>query len=279
MPGLFEQFPHTNLHELNLDWIIDLLNQFKEELENSAVLSVNGQTGHVTLYESENVILPALPDGVNQWRLVRMMNDQYAGIMFYNGNVYLQRGNETMRLLTLADIPSSSGVVSWNGMTGVVNATGQDIPVSSSAGAWSIQRAIQEEGDARQEADEEIHTQINTEKQDRINADNSINNRLDDVAYRIIEASLVSVTIPDGTTENPVDIELDFSSVVPSNRSIWGAVISISTGSQVYYVLPWASYSWNQWMKIDRCIGRRIYIKNASTGWGNANIHASLFLN
>lgn len=172
MPGLFEQFPHTNLHELNLDWIIDLLNQFKEELEDSAVLSVNGQTGHVTLYESENVILPALPEGVNQWRLVRMMNGQYAGILFYNGNVYLQRGNSTMRLLTLEDIPTSAGVVAWNGRTGIVNVTGMDIPVDDAADADSIEQAITNE-----------HTE-------RVNADNALQNSIDAINQAITPATL-----------------------------------------------------------------------------------------
>ena len=161
MPGLFEQFPHTNLHELNLDWLIDMINQFKEELEDSAVLSVNGQTGHITLYESENVILPPLPSGVDQWRLVRLMNGQYAGILFYDGHAYIQRGNNTMRLLTLEDIPSDSGVVSWNGLTGVVNVTGQDIPVDDSADADTIDQAI------------------TTEHTERVNADNELSNRID----------------------------------------------------------------------------------------------------
>lgn len=162
MPGLFEQFPHTNLHELNLDWIIDLINKFKEELEDSAVLSVNGETGHVTLYESENVILPALPDGVNQWRLVRMMNGQYAGILFYNGNVYLQRGNSNMRLLTLEDIPTSSGVVSWNGLTGVVNVTGRDIPIDDAADADSIEQAVENEHTERVNADNALKNYVET---------------------------------------------------------------------------------------------------------------------
>lgn len=167
MPGLFEQFPHTNLHELNLDWLINMINQFKEELENSAVLSVNGQTGHVTLYESENVILPALPSGVDQWRLVRLMDGQYVGILFYNGHAYIQRGNETMRLLTLEDIPTSSGVVSWNGLTGVVNVTGQDIPIDDAADADSIEQAIKNE-----------HTE-------RVNADNALQNSISDTNQAI----------------------------------------------------------------------------------------------
>ena len=43
--GMFEQFPYSNFHELNLDWIINKLN----ELGQNAVLSVNGQTGDVVV--------------------------------------------------------------------------------------------------------------------------------------------------------------------------------------------------------------------------------------
>lgn len=164
MPGLFEQFPHTNLHELNLDWLIDMLNQFKEELENNAVLSVNGETGHVTLYESENVILPALPEGVDQWRLIRRMNGQNIGILFYNGNVWLQRGNTNLRLLTREDLPET-GVLSWNGLTGIVNVTGQNIPVDNSADADSIEQAI------------------TNEQTERVNADNAILNTLNNKVF------------------------------------------------------------------------------------------------
>ena len=34
--SLYENFPYTNLHELNLDWLINTLNELKE----SQVLSV-----------------------------------------------------------------------------------------------------------------------------------------------------------------------------------------------------------------------------------------------
>ena len=42
--ALFENFPYTNLHELNLDWLIDEL----KKLELSQVLSVNGQSVSVS---------------------------------------------------------------------------------------------------------------------------------------------------------------------------------------------------------------------------------------
>lgn len=36
--GAFEQFPYTNFHELNLDWIINKVNHFQNSLNN-----INGQ--------------------------------------------------------------------------------------------------------------------------------------------------------------------------------------------------------------------------------------------
>lgn len=32
--GAFEQFPYTNFHELNLDWIIEKIKEFKSEIDN-----------------------------------------------------------------------------------------------------------------------------------------------------------------------------------------------------------------------------------------------------
>lgn len=36
--GAFEQFPYTNFHELNLDWIIKKVKQFQNSIDN-----INGQ--------------------------------------------------------------------------------------------------------------------------------------------------------------------------------------------------------------------------------------------
>ncbi len=214
MPGLFEQFPHTNLHELNLDWLIDMLNQFKEELENSAVLSVNGQTGHVTLYESENVILPALPEGIDQWRLVRLMNGQYIGILFYNGNAYIQRGNSTMRLLTQEDIPTSAGVVAWNGRTGIVNVTGADIPVDDTADADSIEQAITNE-----------HTE-------RVNADNGLQNSITTLNNTYKNGINTGYTLAGGAS---VTLQYDSAGILVVGRSGYGYKVFAIVGWEGVY--------------------------------------------
>lgn len=211
--GLFEQFPYTNYHELNLDWII---NTFKEKME-SAVMSVNGLTGEVTLYQSPYVQFPDIPD--TSWNVYRISDGEATGIQFRKGqpaqridhvnrydiydagnpppypvttvngmtgdiydffmtsnnilkfpegtsNVawelireianntelglrtqydsvndvyeaficYKETGDieRYVRLLTPNDIPSSSGVVSFNGQTGVVTASGADLNINAS---------------------------------------------------------------------------------------------------------------------------------------------------
>lgn len=209
MPGLFEQFPHTNFHELNLDWMIDLLNTFKDELENRAVLSVNGMTGEVTLYESENVVLPPLTN-VSSWRLVRMMDGQYVGVLFQDGHVWLQQGNSTLKLLTTEDIPTSAGVVSINGMGGIVRLTGADIPIDNSADPDSVRLALE------------------TERTNRTNADNQLQNNID--------------SLSDNTTPLYKETKGAATSVQPNT---WNTLAQITLSAGVWLIIGEVDYSTN----------------------------------
>ena len=96
---MFEQFPYTNFHELNLDWIIDQLRRTME----SAVLSVNGQTGDVVLYQSENVVFPDVDSA--QWRMVRTAAGHIAGVMFQNGLMYVMYDGTADRVYTINNPP------------------------------------------------------------------------------------------------------------------------------------------------------------------------------
>ena len=111
--GLFEQFPYQNFHELNLDWLI---NEIKK-LGDSAVLSVNGQTGDVILYQSENVVFPEVDS--NQWRMVRTADGHTAGVMFQNGLMYVMFDSAAERVYTV-EHPPTYPVTSVNGQTGAV---------------------------------------------------------------------------------------------------------------------------------------------------------------
>lgn len=74
--GLYQNFPYTNLHELNLDWLIEQLNK----ISSSSVLSVNGQTGQVILYENATVQFPNVPE--DAWTIIRMADGTTRGIYF-----------------------------------------------------------------------------------------------------------------------------------------------------------------------------------------------------
>ena len=128
--SLFENFPYTNLHELNLDWLIQEMEDLKELVQDGPVISVNGQTGVVTLYQEAQVRLPDVTDAQQTyWNIFRSLNGHLYGIRFdSNGNVYAIRDGINTKLLTWADIPPDAGVISVNGLYGVVHISGTDIP-------------------------------------------------------------------------------------------------------------------------------------------------------
>lgn len=110
--ALFENFPYTNLHELNLDWFI---NEIKK-IESTQVLSVNGQTGEVILYQDAQMLLPSVPD--NHWSIGRITDGTYRGIMFGNDDkAYIVHGNQMAQLYGVNN-PPAYPVTSVNGQTG-----------------------------------------------------------------------------------------------------------------------------------------------------------------
>ena len=115
---MFERFPYTNLHELNLDWI---LNELKR-IESAAVLSVNGQTGDVILYQENGIRFPDVTE--DQWNIRRQIetgtaNQKIVGLQFLSGK--MQRIDGTGRYDVYdAGNPPAYPVQSVNGQTGAV---------------------------------------------------------------------------------------------------------------------------------------------------------------
>lgn len=128
--ALFENFPYTNLHELNLDWLIQEMKELEEKVQDGPVVSVNGLTGEVVLYREAHIQLPDVTDStITTWDIFRYLNGNIYGIQFdVNGNVYALKDNVRTKLLTWADIPADAGVISVNGLYGVVHLSGTDIP-------------------------------------------------------------------------------------------------------------------------------------------------------
>lgn len=111
--SLFENFPYTNLHELNLDWLINTLNDLKD----AQVISVNGMTGEVILYENAIIQFPSLANNEN-WSLIRLVNGTQRGIAFGTDNkAYIVHGNQMGEVYTAGNQPPYP-VTRVNGMTG-----------------------------------------------------------------------------------------------------------------------------------------------------------------
>lgn len=112
--ALFENFPYTNLQDLNLSWILEQL----KKVEHGGVISVNGQTGEVILFEDPDAILPAID--TNTWSIVRNANGNIAGIHFNNdGKAFIVSG-QTLDEIYSKNNPPDFPVKSVNGMTGDV---------------------------------------------------------------------------------------------------------------------------------------------------------------
>ena len=104
--------PYTNLHELNLDWIIN-------NLKDAGVTSVNGETGIVVLYKEAEVQLPDIPSDLN-WRIVRKANGTMEGIKF-NKALPMQRVHGSSEFAVYDEgNPPPYPVTSVNGNTGAV---------------------------------------------------------------------------------------------------------------------------------------------------------------
>ena len=113
--GLFEQFPYQNFHELNLDWLI---NEIKTLESSGLVLSVNGMTGDVTLYE-ENIV--RLPDVANSsWNIFRKNDGQDNGIEFTKNQPMTRIQGSSRFAVYDAGNPPPYPVTSVNGATGDV---------------------------------------------------------------------------------------------------------------------------------------------------------------
>lgn len=115
---MFEGFPYTNFHDLNLDWIIQKVKEAysPDNPPANVVLSVNGETGDVILYKDAVVTLPDVDE--NTWNIHRVANNNSSGIQFVNGQP-AQRIDGINRY-DIYDTGNPPPVLSVNGQTGTV---------------------------------------------------------------------------------------------------------------------------------------------------------------
>lgn len=116
---MFHDFPYTNFHEINLDWII---NKLKEKYgpdnpPDNMVLSVNGMTGDVVLYEGAIIRFPDTDD--SSWNMHRLANGVSSGIEFTANGATRISGTDRIQIYD-AENPPEYPVLSVNGQTGAV---------------------------------------------------------------------------------------------------------------------------------------------------------------
>lgn len=115
----FENFPYTNFHELNLDWIIQKLKEAysPENPPENIVLSINGETGHVELFTGNFIRLPDVPE--NAWNIFRVADDEAKGIQFDGDGAYRIYRDQRYKIYDEDNEPNYP-VTSVNGQTGDV---------------------------------------------------------------------------------------------------------------------------------------------------------------
>ena len=137
----FENFPYSNFHELNLDWIVQKIKEaYSSEnppdypvksvngqtgdviiaIPSNFVQSVNGETGDVVLYRNPLTQFPATNEV--RWNLFRICDGTETGIEFDENGASRIEGIRRIRIYD-EDNPPDYPVTSVNGQTGDVQIT------------------------------------------------------------------------------------------------------------------------------------------------------------
>lgn len=224
--ALFENFPYTNLHELNLDWLI---NEIKK-IEDSQVISVNGQTGEVILYQDAQMLLPSVT--ADHWSIGRITDGTYRGIMFGNDNkAYIVHGNMMSQIYGVNN-PPPYPVTSVNGETGDVilySSASVQLPSLNDAqlqnwNLWrdlnGIMRGIQFDDTGK------AYLIAGTNRYDFYTSNNP-------PAYPVTsvngQTGTVSLNIPDAFVDNPAAGELTIAEDIPDS-SVWALLRETENG-------------------------------------------------
>lgn len=94
--------------------------------------------------------------------------------------------------------------------------------------------------------------------------------------FKTVHVTLTGVSIPDYSSGNPTQAELDMSSYIPTGYSLWAANVTLPSGG-VEYNLPWITNEGVAGTWIQRLSGSKIYLYNRTSGWGST-AYVTMFL-
>lgn len=116
---MFENFPYTNFHNLNLDWIIEKVKEAygPDNPPPTFVMSVNGETGDVIVYPDAIVKLPTVQEAT--WNIFRFAEGTERGVEFSPGEMKRIDGTGRYKVYDEQN-PPPYPVISVNGETGNV---------------------------------------------------------------------------------------------------------------------------------------------------------------
>ena len=124
---MFEQFPYTNYHDLNLDWIIQRVKEAygPDNPPTDVVYTVNGENGNVVLYRDPIIQFPDTDE--HMWNMFRLTDGFAMGVQFEEGKMVRIAGNDRFDVYDENNEPPYP-VTSVNGHTGAVTIP---VPVQS----------------------------------------------------------------------------------------------------------------------------------------------------
>lgn len=311
--ALFENFPYTNLQQMNLDWLIKMINDMKE----GEVTSVNGQTGDVTLYENASVEFPNTASTV--WNMVRTANGHRIGIAFHDdGNAYIIYDGYQYKLYNTRNEPVSP-VTSVNGQTGAVvlyEGASMQLPslTNEQLTSWSIFRNLN--GTARglqfnddgtvKVRDGNTLDRIITEKHPMFEDDLDIlfpeyedetqhayyigrYFNEDYHGFKIYDDGRVSIMMDDETEKplyiqgindpsdfvNPENAVLEFAKILPNGSDEWGIIRNISSANVgLLFKYNSVTLEWELYKKVNNTLTKILTINDIPSGSGVVSINS-----
>lgn len=242
---MFEQFPYTNFHELNLDWIIQKIKEAysPENPPQNVVLSVDGQTGNVRVFPNAIITLPEVTEGT--WNIHRISGGQSSGIQFTPNRAERIEGTNRYEMYDEGN-PPPYPVQSVNGQTGVVVI---QIPVQSVNGQTGAVILYQDASMRLPNVSESVWNiyrisngvergiQFTENGAQRIEGSNRYyfydENNPPPYPVRSVNGQTGAVTIPKVVTDLSAEI-LNIDTA--SEQNYWGFVREVSTGTASIYL-------------------------------------------